>query len=67
MDKFKTIKSYALYTVLAVCGFAIWYLIASFALLDLNALNWQGGERFIVGSLGFLTSVILMFVGAMTR
>ena len=67
MEKFKTIKSYALYTALAVCGFVIWYLIASFALLDLNALNWQSGERFIVGSLGFLTSTILMFVGAMTR
>jgi hypothetical protein len=61
MNKFKTIKSYALYTVLAVCGFAIWYLGTSFVILDLNYVNWKESTRFLVISLGLLTSIA--FVG----
>lgn len=57
MDKFKTIKSYALYTVLAVCGFAIWYLGTAFVLLDFNLVNWEQSTRLLVLLEGGLTSI----------
>mgnify|MGYP001290865309 CR=1 FL=1 len=67
MDKFKTIKSYALYTVLAVCGFAIWYLGTAFVLLDLNFVNWQESTRLLVLLEGTLTSVGIVGVTKVIR
>jgi len=39
MNTIKTLKSYALYTFLAVCGFAVWYLGTAFVLLEMNFTN----------------------------
>ena len=66
MDKFKTIKSYALYIVLAVCGFAIWYLGTAFVLLDLNFVNWEESTRLLVLLEGIITSIGLLAVYKLT-
>tara|TARA_R110000851_G_scaffold136391_2_gene272003 strand:- start:149 stop:355 length:207 start_codon:yes stop_codon:yes gene_type:complete len=67
MDKFKTIKSYALYTVLAVCGFAIWYLGTAFVLLDLNFANWGESTRLLVLLEGTFTSVLIVGITKISR
>ena len=56
MNTIKTLKSYALYTLLAVCGFAIWYLGTAFVVLDLNIANWGEITRLLVVLFGVLTS-----------
>jgi hypothetical protein len=60
VNKFKTIKSYALYTVLALCGFAIWYLGAAFVVLDLNIENWEEGTRLLVVLYGAVSSIFFV-------
>ena len=67
MDKFKTIKSYTLYTVLAVCGFAIWYLGTAFVLLDFNFSNWGESTRFLVLLEGAITSIGIVAVSKISR
>ena len=67
MDKYKTIKSYALYTVLAVCGLAIWYLGTAFVKLDFNFVNWKESTRFLALAFGLLTSGALIAFTRITR
>jgi len=57
MNTIKTLKSYALYTLLAVCGFAVWYLGAAFVLLEMNFVNWGQNIRLLVMLEGAVTSV----------
>ena len=52
-----SIKEYFLYTLLALCGFAIWYLGTAFVILDLNPVNWDEATRFLVLSEGLVTAV----------
>lgn len=56
MNTIKTLKSYALYTLLVVCGFAIWYLGTAFVLLDMNFANWEQKTRLLVMLEGAVTS-----------
>ena len=67
MDKYKTIKSYALYTVLAVCGFAVWYLGTAFVILDLNIINWQESTRLLVLLEGAITAIGFIAVTHINR
>ena len=57
MKLIKTLKSYALYTLLAVCGFAVWYLGTAFVLLEMNFANWEQSTRLLVMLEGAVTSV----------
>jgi hypothetical protein len=57
MDIIKTLKSYALYTLLVVCGFAVWYLGNAFVLLEMNFANWEQNIRFLVAIEGAITSI----------
>ena len=57
MNTIKTLKSYALYTLLAVCGFAVWYLGTAFVLLEMNFANWEQSTRLLVMLEGAITSV----------
>jgi hypothetical protein len=57
MDTVKTLKSYALYTLLAVCGFAVWYLGTAFVLLEMNFANWEQSTRLLVMLEGAITAV----------
>jgi hypothetical protein len=57
MNTIKTLKSYALYTLLAVCGFAVWYLGTAFVLLEMNFANWEQSIRLLVMLEGAITSV----------
>ena len=57
MNMIKTLKSYALYTLLAVCGFAVWYLGTAFVLLEMNFVNWEQSTRLLVMLEGAVTSV----------
>ena len=52
-----SVKEYFLYTLLALCGFAIWYLGTAFVILDLNPVNWDEATRFLVLSEGLVTAV----------
>jgi len=56
MNTIKTLKSYALYTLLAVCGFAVWYLGTAFVLLETNFVNWEKSTRLLVMLEGVITS-----------
>jgi len=57
MNTIKTLKSYALYTLLAVCGFAVWYLGTAFVLLEMNFANWEQSARLFVMIEGVVTAV----------
>jgi len=57
MNTIKTLKSYAFYTLLAVCGFAVWYLGTAFVLLEMNFANWEQNIRLLVMLEGAITSV----------
>ncbi len=52
MNTIKTLKSYALYTLLAVCGFAVWYLGTAFVLL----LKYAFADKSVVGGSSELVS-----------
>jgi hypothetical protein len=67
MKEIKLIKSYALYTVLGICGFAIWYLGTAFVLLDLNFTNWDEGTRLLVLLEGSVTSIGIILVNKITK
>ena len=56
MHTIKKLKSYALYTLLAVCGFAVWYLGTAFILLEMNFVNWEQSTRLLVILEGAITS-----------
>lgn len=62
-----SVKEYFLYTVLALCGFAIWYLGTAFVILDLNIINWQESTRFLVLANGLLTSIGIVAVTYINR
>ena len=62
-----SIKEYFLYTVLALCGFAIWYLGTAFVILDLNVVNWQESTRLLVLLEGTLTSIGIVAVTYINR
>jgi hypothetical protein len=62
-----SIKEYFLYTVLALCGFAIWYLGTAFVILDLNIANWQESTRLLVLLEGTLTSICIVAVTHIKR
>lgn len=57
MNTIKTLKSYASYTLLAVCGFAIWYLGTAFVLLEIDFRNWGQLIRSFVMLEGAITSI----------
>ena len=61
------IKEYFLYTVLAVCGFAIWYLGTAFVLLELNFTKWEESTRLLVLLEGTLTSVGILGITKVGR
>ena len=61
------LKEYFLYMVLALCGFAIWYLGTAFVILDLNVVNWQESTRLLVLLEGTLTSIGLVAVTKISR
>jgi hypothetical protein len=56
MNTIKTLKSYAIYTLLAVCSFAVWYLGTGFVLLEMNFANWEQSTRLLVILEGAITS-----------
>ena len=60
MDLIKTLTRYALYTLLALCGFAIWYFATAFVIMDLNPINWGEAIRFLVVAEGLVTAVALI-------
>ena len=62
MNIIKTIKIYAFYTMLAICGFAIWYLGAAFILLDLNFVNWEEDTRILVLIEGIITGIGFLII-----
>jgi hypothetical protein len=62
-----SVKQYFLYTLLALCGFAIWYIGAAFVILDLNIINWQENTRFLVFTNGLLTSIGIVAVTYINR
>ena len=57
MNLIKTLTRYALYTLLALCGFAIWYFATAFVIMDLNPVNWSEATRFLVVAEGLVTAV----------
>ena len=62
-----SLKEYFLYTVLALCGFAIWYLGTAFVILELNCLKWDASTRFLVLTEGTITAVGLVAVTKITK
>ena len=62
-----SLKEYFLYTVLALCGFAIWYLGTAFVILDLNCLNWDASTRFLVLIEGAITAVGIVALTHLAR
>jgi len=56
------LKEYFLYTLLVLCGFAIWYLGTAFVILELNCLKWDASTRFLVLMQGAITAVGLVIV-----
>ena len=57
MNLIKTLTRYAFYTLLALCGFAIWYFATAFVIMDLNPVNWSEATRFLVVAEGLVTAV----------
>jgi hypothetical protein len=66
-NKELSVKEYFLYTLLALCGFAIWYLGTAFVILDLNVSNWEESTRFLVLSEGTITSIALVAITKISR
>ena len=56
MNTIETLKSYAIYALLAVSGFAVWYLAAAFILLEMDFTNWEQTTRLLVMLEGAVTS-----------
>jgi len=56
MNIIKTLKNSAIYTLLAVCGFAVWYLGTAFVLLEMNFANWEQSIRLLVMLEGAITA-----------
>ena len=67
MNTIKTITRYALYTLLALCVFAIWYFATAFVLMDLNPVHWSEETRFLVVTLGLLTAIGVVALTHLTR
>lgn len=63
MIDFKTLRSYVIYTLLVVCGFAMFYFGTAFVTLEMNFVNWEEDTRFFVIIEGTITSIglILMY------
>lgn len=66
-NKELSVKEYFLYTLLALCGFAIWYLGTAFVILDLNVLNWEETTRLLVLLEGTITSIGLVATTKISR
>ena len=66
-NKELSVKEYFLYTLLALCGFAIWYLGTAFVILDLNVSNWEESTRFLVLVEGAITSIGLVVITKINR
>lgn len=62
-----SVKEYFLYTLLALCGFPIWYLGAAFVLLEMNFVNWEQNIRLLVLFEGLLTSVVAILIYIASR
>ena len=62
-----SIKEYFLYTLLVLCGFAIWYFPTAFVIMDLNPINWSESIRFLVVAEGLVTAVSLVATTHLTR
>lgn len=60
--KKQTLKNILLYTLLAVSGFAFWYLAIAFVTMELNFANWKEMGRFAFISLGLTTSAAAVFI-----
>lgn len=60
MNIIKTLKTYAFYTLLVVCGFAVWYLATAFVLLEINFVNWSQWIRLLVVSEGVVTAISIV-------
>jgi len=67
MKLIKTLKSYALYTLLVVCGFAVWYLGTAFVLLEMNFSNWEQKIRLLVVLEGAVTSCAIISLYKVVR
>jgi len=67
MKKELSIKEYFLYTLLALCGFAIWYFATAFVIMDLNIVNWSEATRFLVITEGLVTAVGIVALTYLTR
>jgi hypothetical protein len=62
-----SVKEYFLYTLLALCGFAIWYFATSFVIMDLNPVNWSEITRFLVVAEGLVTAIAIVAITYLTR
>ena len=62
-----SIKDYILYTLLALCGFAIWYLGTAFIIMDFNPVNWGEATRFLVVAEGLITAIAIVALTHLTR
>lgn len=62
-----SIKEYFLYTLLALCGFAIWYFATAFVVMDLNPVNWSEATRFLVVLEGLVTAIAIVALTHLTR
>jgi len=67
MKLIKTLKSYALYTLFVVCGFAVWYLGTAFVLLEMNFSNWEQKIRLLVVLEGAVTSCAIISLYKVVR
>ena len=61
------IKEYILYTLLALCGFAIWYLGTAFIIMDFNPVNWSEATRFLVVAEGLVTAITIVALTHLAR
>jgi len=62
MKRFKRLRSYTLYTLLALCGFMYWYVGSSLILNDFNILNWQKSTIVLVVSQSILMAIGLPWI-----
>ena len=62
-----SVKEYFLYTLLALCGFAIWYFATAFVIMDLNPINWNEATRFLVVTEGLVTAIGIVALTHLTR
>lgn len=66
-NKELSVKEYFLYTLLALCGFAIWYFTTAFVIMDLNPVNWSEATRFLVVTQGLVTAVGIVALTHISR